>query len=54
MKAKGTTYSIWQFATRNKRLKREIAEKTGAETSKAKSVLSMLTPLALSMIAKRN
>lgn len=42
------------FGSKKQKVEEKIAEKTGAETSKVKSVLSMLALLALSMIAKRS
>lgn len=42
------------FGSKKQKVEERVAEKTGTETSKVKSVLSMLAPLALSMIAKRS
>ncbi|GEK91469.1 DUF937 domain-containing protein [Alkalibacterium kapii] len=42
------------FGSKKESVEKKVAEKTGTETSKVKSVLSMLAPLALSMIAKRS
>lgn len=41
------------FGSDEQEVEKRIADKTGTETSKVKSVLTMLAPLALSMLAKR-
>lgn len=42
------------FGSNEQEVETRIAEKTGTDSSKVKSVLSMLAPLALSMLAKRS
>lgn len=42
------------FGSKEQEVEKQIAEKTGTDTSKVKAVLSMLAPLALSMLAKRS
>jgi len=42
------------FGSNEQEVEKRIAEKTGTDSSKVKSVLSMLAPLALSMMAKRS
>lgn len=42
------------FGSNEQEVETRIAEKTGTDSSKVKSILSMLAPLALSMVAKRS
>lgn len=42
------------FGSNEQEVEKRVAEKTGTDSSKVKSVLSMLAPLALSMVAKRS